>query len=576
MEDEEGGASPSTAPLESSDAKSFELLRKDGSADLEYTLGTFQVNSSSPSIPIVLITTIAEQFLVAVPFEAWHRLKAQRLLPPDSLSKATLIDVSAVRELDREVIEDGVTVRVWVRFLKNIFNPCLFFEPARIADHACRFLTESGEEGFVPYAESLVAVADEKFAFLSALKEEEADVPGTKADVPGANSTAERLARLEEGFVSIQSSLQQLLKNTGGSDAKQLTSKDQPQKTTANAKKSPVDGLPGLDAQVVASARAAGVDQKQLEEFSKLIMAEKPKLTDAPRRKGALRAPVNILGESEDEDHVEDAAVAATGDPSDQLSNAIVKLTSIVSALSSKKKSRVLDEFLDDSVAIGEGGSCSSSAGSNRRHSYLMKVLRQALRESPEELYKVIESRMLSDFGAPESAPGEPQRSGTFRGWAEHRSRIPNIGPTVRAVWSVAGALDSLKQGKVSEAQARLALYLCQLDQVSVDRGQWVLAAEGSLEDPPPFSSFGKHSPPDLLEPQHTRLWPTAWAEAFMYKVKELDEFVERRQKLGKRSSAPIQAAPEEPGKKGAGKKGNPKAKQKPAPAEETNPNHAN
>ena len=114
------------------------------------------------------------------------------------------------------------------------------------------------------------------------------------------------------------------------------------------------------------------------------------------------------------------------------------------------------------------------------------------------------------------------------------------------------------------EAQARLILLLGQVDQVAVDRGQWVLAAEGSLEETPPFSSFSRHSPPDFYEGQHTKLWPPAWAEAFMHKVRETDDFVERRSKLGKRNMLKDASLKEEqplpkanPKKKGkGGKKG--------------------
>ena len=55
-----------------------------------------------------------------------------------------------------------------------------------------------------------------------------------------------------------------------------------------------------------------------------------------------------------------------------------------------------------------------------------------------------------------------------------------------------------------------------------------------------------------------------------MYKVKELDEFVEKRLKLGKRGSQNQGAAAEEGGKKGGGKKGNPKIKPKPQAEEAT------
>lgn len=87
-----------------------------------------------------------------------------------------------------------------------------------------------------------------------------------------------------------------------------------------------------------------------------------------------------------------------------------------------------------------------------------------------------------------------------------------------------------------------------------MDRGQWALAAVGSLEEPPPFSSFTRHVPPDYTEAQHTRLWPTVWAEALMHQVRELDEFIERRSKLGRRSAWPTSEKPEDPPKKGGGK----------------------
>jgi len=537
-EEEEAEDVPEIEPLS---PKSFLVVRSHGSADLNYSVGAFIPGGSSPSIPIILIAFISDQFLIAVPFEAWHRFRANRLFPADGLSKPSLVEVPAVKELDREVLETDKKLSVWVGFLKPSLEPCLNFDPAIDTTFACQFVSEEGEEGFVPYAESLVALSDEKFAFLSAISGAEGDggAPSkrsAKAKAAPEESAIDRIARLEEGMVAIQTSLQQILRQ----DAPAVKKAEPVKKSKSPKKGQNADGLPGLDPQVVASALATGIDRAQLEEFSKLVAAERPKMQDTPAVKKGAQTRVNILGESEDEAEPVEEANAA-----------------------------VVEDLLDDSLAIGEASSSSSSLTSNRRHAYLLKVLRQALKDSPEEIYKVIEARMLSDFGAPESAPGEPVRSGTFRGWAEHRSKIPNLNPSVRAVWAVTGALDSLRKGKVSEAQARLALYLCQLDQVSVDRGQWILAAEGSLEDPPPFSSFSKHTPPDLLEPQHTRLWPTAWAESFMYKVKELDEFVERRSKLGKRTQPNVNApANEDQPKKGSGKKGNPKAKAK-AAAEE-------
>ena len=567
----EGGDEIAESPdPQPSPTNSF-VVRKDGSADLNYPVGTFLSVSGGPCVPIILISSIPDQLLVSVPLEAWHRLKANRRLPGDALSKAVSVEVPAVRDLDREVIEFEQKIKVWVGYLKKSLESCLNFEPDYAVALACQFMTEDGGEGFVPFAESLVTLADEKFSFLSAMSGAEGD--GEKPSDPSSKAkkasdpALDRIARLEEGMVAIQTSLQELLsqRNTVAAAPPVMTPKPK-----EKAKRPEEDGLEALDPQVVQSALISGIDRKQLEEFNRLVAAHKPKLTDTPAQRKGARGPVNILGESEDEAVPEIDEEALAADPGAAFQTAIVKLTSIVQNLSSKKKGRSIEDLLDDSLAVGEASSSSSSISSNRRHSYLLKVLRQSLKEAPEEIYKVIEGRMLADFGAQESAPGEPVRSGTFRGWAEHRSKIPNLNPSVRAVWAVTGALDALKRGRVSEAKARLALYLCQLDQVSVDRGQWILAAEGSLEDPPPFSSFSKHTPPDLLEPQHTRLWPTAWAESFMYKVKELDEFVERRSKLGKRSQAAQHAAPaaEESPKKGSGKKGNPKSKAKASPEE--------
>jgi len=288
---------------------------------------------------------------------------------------------------------------------------------------------------------------------------------------------------------------------------------------------------------------------------------------------------LNVLGESEEEaedPHALPEAQAAEANQ-DPVVTAISKLTSSVGTLAGSRKKSKLEDTLEEAVLFQDSGA-SSSSSSGRRHSAVIQSLRKALRDHPEELYAVMERKMLDDFGAPEEAPGSPSRSGSYRGWAEHRSKIPNIPGTVRTVWGICGALDALRGGRVAEGKARLILLLGQIDQLAIDRGQAVLSAEGSLEDAPPFSSFAKHVPPDIYESQHTKLWPATWAEAFMWKVKELDEFVERRQKLGRRGHNPNQtdaasaaaAAKADPKKKpkGGGKGG--KGQDNAAPSQET------
>ena len=544
----------------------FLVHSTDGTVVADYPVGVFLSGDldSAIAVPTVVVTIIDSQLLVAVPGTAWHRLRNSRLLPPDCLQKPIVISVAGAKELDREIVEEGVDIKVWLGLLKNSYLPCLSFE-AFDADHfTTEFKTEQGDSGFVPFADGLVAAADEKFSFLTAGEGSEHAEEGA-----GTDSTALRLAKLEENMVAIKMAMDKLVKATPSQDTRH--SKAAPAAVAAPLPPARIvkadGGFPGLDPQAVQAALASGIDAAHLQELAKVLAKDKPKLGDTPGARTRRPKKVDILGDSEEEEvgaEAEEVAVPADGDP---LAQAVVKLTNIMSALTRKKKPKAFEELLDDSAGILDQSSSSSTMGGARKHATLLKNLRKAMRESPEDIYRVIESRMESDFGAPEIAPGSTKQAGTFRGWTEHRSKIPNLGATVRTAWTVAGALDSLRLGKVAEAQAKLSLFLCQLDQVAVDRGQWLLAAEGGLEDPPPFSSFNRHQPPDLLEPQHTRLWPTQWAEAFMHRVKEQDEFIERRQKLGKRGFIGGGGLKTEDGEgKGAGKKGKKKGQQTEAP----------
>ena len=121
------------------------------------------------------------------------------------------------------------------------------------------------------------------------------------------------------------------------------------------------------------------------------------------------------------------------------------------------------------------------------------------------------------------------------------------------------------------EAQARLGLLLASLDQVACDRGQWILGAEVSLEMSPPFSSFSRHVPPEFGENPHSRLLDSRWVDAMMYRVKELDDYSERRAKLGGKKED--ETGKDKDGKDGKDKKkGNGKGKKTGAGAEEASP----
>lgn len=87
------------------------------------------------------------------------------------------------------------------------------------------------------------------------------------------------------------------------------------------------------------------------------------------------------------------------------------------------------------------------------------------------------------------------------------------------------------------------------------------MAQEFSLEPPAPLASFHQHQLPDQTELQFTRLIDPRWIDAFTSKLKDMDDYIERRKKLGVRSQAgyvkedtPLPKPKPKPGPKGKGK----------------------
>lgn len=551
------------------------VVTSSGTADPNYRIGAFTIaeegEEPAVSVPVIAIAVVNSSLLVAVPSSAWHRLQRQRVLPATALYKAAPVEVASVHVDDRSLVVGEVVIRVWIGLLKKEYEDQLLF-PAPFGTTTI-FPSTDGSVDFLPFAEGLLQIADDKFAFLTA--------ESGSARAAGTSSQDARIAMLEENMVQIKTALQDLKSPPPPAPAAFAVG--------ASAKPPPalrrpgVSGFPGLEADVVQSALAAGIDASHLEELSKIIGQKQTKLQDAPVSGGARarKTKFDILGEPV-EDLEQTSPVIENVGAEDPMTSALVKLTNIVQVLASPKKGRLLDDAWDEVGLTQDSSASASTLGtSSRKHSAVLRALKKALKESPGELYRVLEERMRADFGCPALGPGEPQRDGSWRGWCEHRPKIPNINTSVRLVWGICGALDALKGNRPEEAQARLALLVSQIDQVAVDRGQWTLTSTMSLEEAPPLSSFSRHVPPDFTEPQHSKLLPTSWAEAFMYQVRELDDFIERRAKLGKRSGGWDRSTENSPeksqqkaekggkGKKGKGKAGAAQSSSDPAQAAE-------
>ena len=433
------------------------LLQPDGTADPFYQIGLIRLpapgGAEEPDpVPVILITRVQGKILAAIPFSFWQRSVARRKLPPQSFSKAASVSVGSVLDVDREVPIEGTYIKIWIGFLSEELIQCLDFVSVQSAELEDAFLTEQEVGEHVPLAEALQTVADEKFSFLSA----ESGGPDL-----GKSSQEKRIARVEEALVEMKALLHQFAQT-----------KARPQSPAPAAKARvtfkpptqipPENPIAGLDPHVVQSALRAGVSQVQLEELGRMLTGKKPDLADVARP-SALRKParLDVLGESDEEGEAPTEPGGELKPSAEELENpmqsSLLKLTSILEHLTSPtEKRRSLQDTLDDSVGHGEVSSTSSSSGHGRRHAAVLQTLRKAMRDCPEELYGVLEKNTLHDCGAPELGPGLGIMTATFRGWAEHRSRVPNIQGTVRTLWAMWSSRLSMLFDRIALRRQRL------------------------------------------------------------------------------------------------------------------------
>ena len=524
-------------------------------ADCEFEVGVLKVlvaeGSPEVLVEVILICELEGRSLVAVPQGGWHRRAANRSLPPGSLSKPVAVEVAGAARDDRPTLLVGQRLKIWLGFLRASLVEALVFEHDGEVDVA--FATVGGDSGFVPHAEALMEVAKDKFQFATATEGEAPPTPAARPQVAEAAVEA-RLAKLEQSIATMASSMQALTLD------RVEKAKPPPPARPPQA----VESLPGLDPGVVKSALTAGIDIDSLKQFSQLLAGNPARRLKDP---GAAVVPKKAaLDESENEgppDDPEEAGAEAElreNVPRDPMSDALVKLTTLVEDLQTQKSKRGtrLEQALEGAAA----GSGSQDGGgiSSRKNSLARRALRQALHESPEEIYSTIEKLMPEDLLSRTLAPGMPKPTLCARAWLESRSRLTNYPAAVRTAWGVAGILDCLINSNPAEARARAALMLLQADQVALDKGSWTLAAEASLELAPPFHSFASHAAVDASDQPLSRLFEPRWAEIMLHHLKDTEDYVERKRKLGAKTNRPHQAeeAEGQPGPK-AGAKPKPK-----------------
>ena len=514
-----------------------------------------QVGGLCEIVPVCYIDT---KLLVAVPYSAWSRTVAKRALGEKALSKFVLVEVGQCAPYQREVPEAEEVMKVWMGFLHpGLLN--LVHEPAE--DEIPVSVFADGEYvGFLPFAGALEAAARDHFAFLTATEGADTPTPGPARrraplhpEVPagsglGSDGQEDRLTKLE-------TMMERLVLRMEGkpfasdSSGQARPSALRPPKDARRKLDKTAELYPDLDPSVVAAAISAGVERSALQEMQKLMQVGKKKQEKfqdpVPPRVHFGADGGDVLSESETEPEVggnaEGSGGARQSGSTSPVAEAVAKLTQLVAALAedkSKKKGSKVEAALDG--VSSSGITDSGSLGSGKRTAAARRALRTALQESPEDIYQLLEKAMIEDLTSQTLTPGQPQPTLCSRAWVEHRSRIGHWKTPAYCAWSVSGALDRLIQGDTAGCRARLGLLLLMLDQTACDRGNWTLSSELSLESGPPMAALQQHTPPSVADGEQpfSKLLDARWAEVAMSHVRETEEFVTKRLKLGRKDAA--------------------------------------
>ncbi len=496
-------------------------------------------NEQDQLVHVIAVAYIGDQLLVAVPKPAWHKKKVNRKLPATALKKAVTVEVVLSGPDSMEEKQDAA-ISLWMGFLDQALVGELEVWDEESMEVSYRFLDHEFAVCF-PFAGGLSEAAQEHFAFHTAAEE-----TAPAAGESGLESMEARMERMETAFATMMSKLEHTLDG-----APLISGWKEPKPKKVPAKKTPKDldsKFPMLDPAVVVAAQSAGIEDSALMEMQRL-MSTSPALgkvsPEATMPKKKSTRVTNVLSESEsDQEQVPGAAAAGSGDPapsggSGSLHKAVTHLAEIVSVLTQdkvqKSKGSKIETALDhvSSSGLSETG----SLGTGKKTAAARRVLRQSLLDSPEDISNIIERAMAEDLTSQTITPGQPQATLCARAWVEHRSKIGHWKTSAYSAWAAAGALDCLVKGNVPACRARLCLLILMLDQCACDRGSWTLAAELSLEASPPMSVLGQHVPPATAdgESPFSRLLDARWAEVAISHIRETEEFMVKRGKLGRR-----------------------------------------
>ena len=533
-----------------------------GETNFDFPFGKLvsEVGAGSPSVRICFVGELENRILACIPASAWNRKTNKRALAPGLLTKPMSVQILACGQLDRENPSGEETMKVWLGFLETA--------AARLVEESTldEDLDHEFEDGFLPYAQALVEVAQEHYSFFSA-----SEHPHVGENGSGVQDLASRVGTLETSIAEVLSKLDQIVTPKPATTTYQPKPRPAPkQSKQVLAVEEGIDGepltadmFPNLDPGVVQAALQAGVDTSSLQDMQRL-MTQNVKGANRLKQPNptALKDP---LSENEDEVlEAEESGAPGNGDP---VQSAIGQLTQIVSLLAEDKKKKKTSSKLDLALeSTSASSSDGSSLGTGKRAAAARRVLRATLTEAPQEIYGVVEKLIYEDLNSVTVGPGLSVPAFSARAWMEHRSRINNYRAVAHCGWAMAGALDAARSGNVALCRARLCLGLLQVDQSCIDKGSWTMAAEMNLEAGPPFSVLSRHVLPNVAEGESpfSRLLDPRWAEVMLSHLRETDDYLQKRRNVGK---SRIQEDEEEESSPSPKRRARPNAKPKAKPS---------
>lgn len=563
--------------------ESSPLVYAEGLVNFIYPVGQLFADQegATGSLQVIQICELENRLLVAVPQSVWHRSLSKRILQPGVLVRATLVEVQAAEGDQVDVPIEGESLKLWVGFLKKGYRECIEILEEFDVDY---FFDEREERRALPLAQALVDVSQEHFAFFSAEGDGGPRFEGemVSGEAIDAGLDGEPMTDLEVRMAKMESVLHDIvheLKKSGPSKTsvrKGATPKPAATpKVTVQASASqdylPLDYkamFPKLDAGVVAAALQAGIPTTHLESMQSL-MAQHTKATKVKDMNPKV-AP-DPLSENEgiqEEEEELPPAEYGLGERS-PIASTLSKLTSTVEYLTDEKKKSAVSKL---ETALDGGATGSSEVplyGSGKKAAQARRALRSSFEESPGDISALIEKLMYEDLTSTSLAHGMPPRGLNARAWVEHRSHITAHKTGAHAAWSVAGILDSLILGHYTKARARCAVLLLMLDQASIDRGSWTLAAELALEPGPPMNALSNHVGPAVQdgESPFSKLLDARWAEAALAHLKDQDDYLAKRRNVGRVQRGAKDTAGEDNPDAETKKRPKPKARAKAHPA---------